>query len=442
MKISKRIGPLFVFLLGLFFPACVVAQNVRPLGIGDLLFSREFSEFTAPAWSPDQQWLVYAVKDRHRQSTPDSGIAHKEIFFASRDSDLYAANTPTGKTVNLTDGKGDNGSPSWSPDGHYLAFLSDRDGSGIAKLWLWQRYTGTLKKVSDLYIRATKLRWLNNREVLVTLLPDNSSLSGSGKALRTEANSARGKERPTVRVYCSLVCPPNTTASMSTEPWSLDVYRSDLALIDIHSGKVRRLTNGLRLGTYAISPDASRIAFSSPIRFEQEGSQQILWTLSVVAVATGKVRTLANNVRLEYDGSPFSWSPDSSRLAYLTGGPLEHAAIGDLYVINLKQGVSQNLSHFDSPPGPEKQRAPLWDAKGMWIFFIRNGSVWKVREGEPAMKLSSIEDRRVVEIVSGNHRTIWSPEPASLVVLTYDDAAAESGFYRVNLTNGTRSLSE
>jgi len=213
------------------------------------------------------------------------------------------------------------------------------------------------------------------------------------------------------------------------------VYRCDLAIVEIETGKMRRLTHDQRLGTYAISPDASHIAFSSPVRFEKAGSQQILWALSVVSVATGKIQSLASEIRLEYDGSPFSWSPDSSKLADLTGGPIEHNERGDCYVVDLNEGGPKNLSHFEAPPGREKQRPPLWDASGKSIYFIRDGAVWEVRDGELAQALPTINDRRIMEIVAGGHGQMWSPIPASMVVLTYDKSAKQSGFYRINLRN-------
>lgn len=439
MRISTAIASLLVCFAGICLPTGACGQNGDPLAIEDVLSSREFGQLTKPVWSPDQEWLVYAVKDKRREPEALRDDAKKSLIFAySRNSDLYAVNIHTDETKNLTGGVGNNGSPAWSPDGQYLAFLSDRDGSGIAKLWLWQRSTGSTKKISDIYIRATELQWLNNREILVTVAPENSNpaFSGESRNKLTDAIEAPPNlQQSTVTLYRSDASSSKGGGTKSA-PWSLDVYRSDLAVIGIETGELRRLTRDKRLGTYAVSPDASRIAFSSPIRFERPGSQQILWALSVVSVATGKIQSLASDIRLEYDGSPFSWSPDNSRLVFLTGGPIEHNKKGDCYLVDLKEQGPKNLSHFNSSPGREKQRAPLWDATGESIYFIRDGAVWRVQDGKPAQKLPGIKDRRVAEITADKNAQIWSQNPASMVVLTYDTFAKQSGFYRVALKNG------
>src|SRR3546814_3807663 len=58
-----------------------------------------------------------------------------------------------GKKQNLTEAKGSNWSPAWSPDGGKLAFHSDRDGfSGV---WVWNSKADTVRKVSNLATRQS-----------------------------------------------------------------------------------------------------------------------------------------------------------------------------------------------------------------------------------------------------------------------------------------------
>src|SRR5260370_323903 len=74
----------------------------------------------------------------------------------------------------LTGGKGANWFPAWSPNGRYIVFLSDRDGSGQAKLWVWEADTNELRKVSDVDVRASKIEWMpSSQAVLTTILPEN-----------------------------------------------------------------------------------------------------------------------------------------------------------------------------------------------------------------------------------------------------------------------------
>jgi len=440
VQISNGIPALLVLCFVLLAAAFASAEEAGALKIDDLLATREFGQLTVPALSPDQEWVIYAVHGgtgRDESSGPET--TQESIPWYAKGLDLYAVNTRTGETQRVTQGVGDNWGPSWSPDGHQLAFLSDRDGSGVAKLWVWRRATGELAKVSDVCVRDNEVQWVGNQAVLVTVFPE-SSVGGSPPPVNATAEG--DKLGPMVEVYSSDPTALGVAKTPSVEPWNLDAYLSDLAMIDIRNGVVRRLTRNQRIGKYIVSPDNSHVAFSSPVRFEEPGSQQIVWNLSVVSLSTGEKRIIASGIRLEYDGSPFSWSPEGSRLAYLAGGPLERAARGDCYVIDLKSGNSTNASMFTTPPSSEKQLAPLWDAGGRSIYFIRHGSIWKAEGGAYAQEFSKIPGRRVVQLIGENHSRLWSPGGSATVVLTYDSAAKQSGFYRVDLGNGASTRLE
>ena len=55
---------------------------------------------------------------------------HRIVYESTRDgrSDLYVMDLPNGAIWRLTDGRGFNEEPSWSPDGARIAFASSRDG--------------------------------------------------------------------------------------------------------------------------------------------------------------------------------------------------------------------------------------------------------------------------------------------------------------------------
>ncbi len=422
--------------------ARVEALNSEPLGIEDLLSSREFLQLTVPVLSPNHDLFVYGVRDEfgraHAHAGSNSNIPASASSYL-KDVDLYAVDTRSGETQSLTGGIGGNWAPSWSPDGHFLAFLSDRDGSGIPRLWLWERSTGKLRKLSDAFIRSPEIQWLSSREVVITIASEDASTTAD-KAQpypRGSPLEQAGVDRPTVRVYRSAAISPAGPAQQIASPWDLDTNLKDLAIIEIQSGAMRRLTRDRRIARYRVSPDGSYVAFSTPLRFELPGSQQIRWDLAVVSVATSEAQTLASDIRLEYDGSPFSWSPDGSRLAYLTGGPMEHrTGRGDCFIVELKGGGSKNVSEFKFSADRYKQHTPLWSSTGQTLYLVRAGAVWMIENEKAARKLSTIGGRRVVELVADDHDQVWSPDNASMVALTYDNSGRQSGFYKVDLTTG------
>lgn len=424
-------------------------QDTSSVPIEDLLNVQEFAASTPIAFSPDGKWIVYTTRGsaRHDTNNPFKDMQAGVPSYA-RDTDVWLVNAETAEATNLTKGVGDNWSPVWSPDGRYLAFFSNRDKGGQAKLWLWDAAAKTFKKASDVPIRADKLEWMpNSAKVLTTILPENSSPEQYAERILNSGNSAKDSLKAEVKgssvvVYAGNRGQEQTKTVATSDPWSLETYRRDLALIDVQNSAVERLVRGGCISAYVVSPNGAYVAFSVPERFENPGAQQILWSLSVVKISPRAIATVAHSLHLEYDGASFSWSPDSLFVAYSTGGPSEvDDGASDGYVVAPEGGPSRNVTMFPkhglSQTLRYKQLPPIWNPSGQMIYFIRGDSIWIASPaGNQAHKLVTIPNHRIMRFVSVENR-LWSPDGGrSTIVMTDDLEQHQSGFYRVELNDG------
>jgi dipeptidyl aminopeptidase/acylaminoacyl peptidase len=418
-----------------------MAQGIKPLAVEDALKTKQFAPLTPIALSPDGKSLAYAVQDNRRASAfdrktfPRTGLPPWGVG-----TDIWIQNIATGATHNLTAGQGDNWLPSWSPDGRYIAFLSDC-GSSAAHLWVWDVERNELRKVTDANVRTNQIEWTqDSREVVVTVSSQGPPREGNAQELPRTLSERSGiqgeRNRATVILYQSYGHSDGGKESPSSDPWDLDESLRDLVRVEIYGGRVNTLVRGTRITTYSASPDGTEIAYTTPRRFEEPGSQQILFDLNLVGTAAHQARTLASDIRLDFQAR-FRWSPDSVRINYREGGP---RTSGDCFVVAIAGGDPQNVTQFaaadaDSASG---SASPLWDAKGDSVFFLDHGELWEASRSQAgATRVGNVPHRQIVRMISGPGGRLWtSKDYGSTVVVTHDDASKQDGFYRIDLRTG------
>lgn len=416
------------------------AEDAGPLSAEDVLDTRELGQLMPIEFSPDGQLLAYTVQNTlYAKPFDQEKWARTGVPPWAAGTDIWIS-TIAGAHRNLTCGKGDNWYPSWSPDNHYLAFFSTRDGSGQARLWIWDAIKDDLRKVSDANIRGDQIEWtLNSREILVPTLPEDLSVDDYvstrlyGRVRRNPLNVKRSES--TVVLY-NPGAPATNAEQPESDAWNLDENLRDLALVHIATGKTRLIVRGQRVAKYLLSPDGSRLAYTSPQKFEKPGSQQILFDIFTVTLKTGETHLLAAGVRLGYDGAQFSWSSNNSQLAYRAAG-MEQTT-DDIYVIDLTSGEQRNTTKLPKPLRRNGSHGTfLWSRTGSDIYFIRDGSLWRTspREANP-VELAEIPERRIERIISASDGLLWlAPGTDSAVVVTHDDVAKQDGFYQIDLRN-------
>src|SRR5207245_3586824 len=133
----------------------VASKEETPMRIEDAFSGFSLQTKVPIGLSADGEWVAYTLIDPHRKKTLEE---ERYVFFTLTGvprvgiaGDVWITNTRTGEAKNLTGGRGSSWAPSWSPNGHYLVFYSDR--SGQTQVWLWERSSGRLRPVAGVIAR-------------------------------------------------------------------------------------------------------------------------------------------------------------------------------------------------------------------------------------------------------------------------------------------------
>jgi dipeptidyl aminopeptidase/acylaminoacyl peptidase len=216
---------------------------------------------------------------------------------------------------------------------------------------------------------------------------------------------------------------------------------SQIWIHDVGAGTTARLGGDRDAGAHPRwSPDSMSIAFTGRIDDESGLGVQRMDDSPPVFLA----RVIGSNHPLPSTGDAFTWSPGSSRIAYVTGtpGPDAADADGDPMVITrylYKPGASDAMARFNDnrrlqifmvdlvsrDPRPLTQDAYHnhsldWSGKGDEILFVSN------READPdrvfnydvfAVNIARGDIRRLTDTKGAEYSPAWSPDGASIAML-------------------------
>jgi tetratricopeptide (TPR) repeat protein len=128
-------------------------------GDGDRLCGIHFLDLEAG----DVVKLTGDERDIGLSWAPDAQSAERSqvIYMSDHDGnwEIYLLDFPWGKVVRMTNHDADDGLPTWSPDGQYIAFLSNREGTWA--VYVMSRDGKSLSKVLDVAVEHPD--WLHDR---------------------------------------------------------------------------------------------------------------------------------------------------------------------------------------------------------------------------------------------------------------------------------------
>ncbi len=243
-------------------------------------------------------------------------------------------------------------------------------------------------------------------------------------------------------------------------------------LLSRQGGEARRLTDRKGgAGDFDWSPDSTRLVFvgddpdpeddkggddekpRKPIvvdryRFKRDHDGYLVGRRShlyLLTVATGTIETLTSG---DWDDEEPAWSPDGTRIAFISGrgGDADRTNDTNVFVVDARAGAEPKA--LTTWPGPDRDARPAWSPDGSQIAYLQGSepklyaysrntlAIVPAAGGTPTL----LTDPSIVDVES----PAWTPDGTALYLITVNDRARElarvpvAGGPLVRMTRGRR----
>ena len=291
--------------------------------------------------------------------SPDGARVAYQVWWIDKDANEYrgavwvARIDGSEEARQFTSGERRDGMPRWSPDGRWLAFVSNRGGDAKtpANLYVIPAEGGEARKLTDLKEDVEIAEWS----------PDSSRLVFTARA-RDEAYEEEDERKRQPRRFRRVF------HKLDSVGWTGD-RRKHIWTVDL-DGKVEQLTSGdYEDDTPTWTPDGRRIVFSA-LR-DDKWDVELINRLYIVDAGGGEPE------QLTHDEASYGWpafAPDG-RLAYEwtveDGTYPRHTQIGVMPTLGAEGKLLTTALDRQCGPYPPI-RGPLWNGDRL-VFAVENG---------------------------------------------------------------------
>jgi len=308
-------------------------------------------DVAAPVFALDNERIAYVVSSANTDS--DSSV-----------SDLWQVRFSGGEPQQLTFTPfHSEWLPRWSPDGKWLAFLSDRADDDTSQIWLMPANGGEARQLSRLKGGVTDFDWAPDSQRLVLVSEDAAADPGK---------DSRGEDKPE---------PPRVITRFQFKEDGRD-YLTDryqhLYLLKLSDGSSEQLTSGTNDELLpAWSPDGKQIAFVS--KRGGEVDRHLNYDVFTMAPEAGApLKAVSSFVGTDVDPyweSRPEWSPDSRKLVWLQSGEDKwiYYAPWQLTVADVTTGTITTPARID-----RSFYKPRWsaDSKSIYALVEQSRNTW------------------------------------------------------------------
>jgi dipeptidyl aminopeptidase/acylaminoacyl peptidase len=331
--------------------------------------------------SPDGRWVAYTVSEAN----------FKADAFVSQ---LWLAETSTGRRFQLTRGEKSSGNPRWSPDGAWLAFTSDRVGDKN-QIFLISPEGGEAVPLTKHETSISGYEWS----------PDGRWIAYAA----TEPPPAALKDRKEQFADFEVVRKEYNHVHL----WTFSVAEAQQAPV---IGKQRTRNKEFSVSSFSWSPDSARIAFSATLNPDLiQGSTSDVYVLNLADDSAKKIVSQPGQ-----DDDPH-FSPDGRQIVFSTvmGREPYFAVNSRLAIVSAEGGAPRSLTDdFD-----ENANFVDWNAGGLYFGGLQKTAAHLFRLDPATGKFSRVSapDNLMVGGASftrdGRRIAFTAPSPTTLTEL-------------------------
>jgi dipeptidyl aminopeptidase/acylaminoacyl peptidase len=388
---TRKLLPLLVAGIAAVVAGGVAAQqpadslNTAPPGAPTINQSLEMRSAGAPRISPDGHWVAYEITHTNWESN-------------AFERELWLADTTSAQRIRLTSSKGSSYDARWSPDGKWIAFLSDRPPllagakEGKAQIYLISSSGGEARELTKIETGVNEFAWA----------PNSAQIAFTAADPQTKARKDRDEKYGEIQVISGdysmaqlwAITIPSSTVIFSHFPWA-----SDPSPADVDNPHPITEGNSFTVGSFAWSPDSNRIAFSAQ-RDPDLGSAE---TADIYVVGMGTGGTVTKIVSTPGPDTDPVWSPDGTEIAYQTADGNEYSFYTNhkIAVVSAAGGTPRVITgKFDEDASPI-----AWSADGIYFNALQKtyAHLFRVNPKTEAIERVSAPDEFIAQQFSFTH---------------------------------------